>query len=363
MNDNAKLLREFALGGTTLKNSMVMAPLTRSRADDNNIPTDIMATYYGQRSGAGLIITEGTSPSPNGLGYPFIPGIFNEEQVAGWQKVTSTVHENGGKIFIQLMHTGRISHPENLPQGAKHLAPSPIAPENTKMFVPDKGELPIPTPNEMDTFEIEEAINEYVQAANNAMEAGFDGIELHGANGYLLEQFLNPLANKRTDNYGGSAENRCRFALEVAQSCIEAIGADKVGIRLSPNGAFNDVGPFDNQEETFHYLCDQLSKLGVIYVHLVNHESMGATPLPNAIRQYYKAHFSGALILSGGYDAESAEADLHDDQGDLVAFGRKFLANPDLVARFKQDAPLNEPKPDYFYAGGEKGYIDYPTME
>lgn len=189
------------------------------------------------------------------------------------------------------------------------------------------------------------------------------GIELYGVKGITIDQFPNRYANKSTGDFGDSAANRCRFALEVAQSCIEAIGADKVGIRLSPNGAFNDVGPFDNQEETFHYLCDQLSNLGIIYVHLVNQESMGATRLPDSIRQYFKAHFSGALILSGGYDAESAEADLKDDQGDLVAFGRKFLANPDLVARFKQDAPLNEPKPDYFYAGGEKGYIDYPTME
>ena len=345
-----------------LKNKVVMAPMTRSRASQDHIPTDIMVTYYEQRAGAGLIITEGTSPSPNGVGYARIPGIYNAAQIAGWKKITDAVHKKGGRIFLQLMHTGRISHPENMPEGAKVVAPSPLAPKDTKMYVDGKGELAIPEPKEMSQNDIEIAISEYVSASENAIEAGFDGIELHAANGYLLEQFINPTANKRTDKYGGSTENRARIVLDVAKKTIAAIGADKVGIRLSPNGAFNDVGPFEGQEETFDYLTEKLNELGLVYVHLVNHESMGALPLPSGIRESIRDKFDGLLILSGGYDKERAEADLQGNKGDLVAFGRPYVANPDLVKRFEKDAEIQEPKMDLLYTPGEEGYTDYASL-
>ena len=341
---------------------MVMAPLTRSRSTAAHVPTPIMATYYGERASAGLIITEGTAPSPNGVGYPRIPGIYNVEQIKAWSVVAHAVHVNGGKIFMQLMHTGRISHPENMAHDATVLAPSAVRPESTKMYVDGKGDLDIPQPQEMSVDDIAHAIQEYVQAAKNAIEAGFDGVEIHSANGYLLDQFINPHANRRTDHYGGSIKNRSRLALEVTKAVIEAIGPNRVGIRLSPNGGMNDAGPFDNQKETFEHIADHLEKLGLGYVHLVNHESMGAPALPGDIRAYFRKTFSGALVLSGGYNAQTAEDALNKGLGDLVAFGRPFLANPDLVTRYTKNAELNDPNPDTFYTPGKEGYIDYPIL-
>lgn len=356
------LLNEFNKNNLTLKNRVVLAPLTRSRSTQDHIPTPIMATYYEQRTEAGLLITEGTSPSKNGVGYPRIPGIYNEAQIEAWKTVTDAVHAKGSKIVVQLMHTGRVSHPGNMSADAKVLAPSAIAPENTKMYVDGEGELAIPTPTEMTEADIQEAINEYVAAAKNAMKAGFDGVEIHGANGYLLEQFINTGSNQRSDNYGGAIDNRCRIVLEVAKKTIEAIGAEKVGIRLSPNGAMNDIGPFEGQEETFQYLADELNKLNLQYVHLVNHGPMGAPALPDSIREYFRANFKGNLILSGGYDKDSAEAALNDNKGDLVAFGRPFISNPDLVSRWEKGAELVDPDPNTFYTPGPEGYIDYPTI-
>lgn len=355
------LLNEFNKNKLQLKNRVVLAPLTRSRATQDHVPTPIMTTYYEQRTEAGLLITEGTSPSKNGVGYPRIPGIYNEEQIQAWKEVTDAVHAKGSKIFIQFMHTGRVSHPGNMSTDAKILAPSAIAPENTKMYVDGEGELTIPIPSEMTTAEIESTINEFVAAAQNAMKAGFDGVEIHGANGYLLEQFINTGSNKRTDHYGGSVENRCRIILEVAKKTIAAIGAEKVGIRLSPNGAMNDVGPFEGQEETFFYLANELNKLNLQYVHLVNHGPMGAPALPDSIREYFRTNFKGNLILSGGYDKDSAEAALNDNKGDLVAFGRPFISNPDLVTRWEKGAELADSDFNTFYTPGPEGYIDYPT--
>ncbi len=346
----------------SLKNKMVMAPLTRSRSTQEHIPTDIMAKYYGERATAGLIITEGTAPSPNGVGYPRIPGIYNHEQVEAWKAVTNSVHKNDARIFMQLMHTGRVSHPDNMPDDAIVFAPSAIKPENTKMYVDGKGELEIPEPTAMSSSDIETVINEYVTAAKNAMEAGFDGVEVHSANGYLLDQFINTGTNKRTDNYGGSIENRCRLTLEVTKRVAEAIGADNVGIRISPNGAMNDIGPFEGQKETFEYLTSGINELGILYMHLVNHEAMGAPALPVDIRKNIRDTFNGLLILSGGYDAKGGNQDLMDNKGDLIAYGRDFLANPDLPQRFENDAPLNEPNQDLFYTPGPEGYIDYPTL-
>jgi N-ethylmaleimide reductase len=250
-----------------------------------------------------------------------------------------------------------------MPEGAKILAPSAIQPEDTKMYVDGKGELEIPEPTAMTQDDINTVIEEYVQAAKNAIDAGFDGVEVHSANGYLLDQFVNAGTNKRTDNYGGSAENRSRLTLEVTAKVIEVIGKDKVGIRLSPNGAMNDLGPFEGQEETFDYLSKELEKLDVVYIHLVNHGSMGAPALPDDIRTNIRNNYNGILLLSGGYDAQSANKALEDNKGNLVAFGRKFIANPDLVTRFKKDASLNEPNQDTFYTPGKEGYTDYPTLE
>lgn len=346
----------------SLRNRVVMAPMTRSRASADHVPTEIMATYYGERANAGLIITEGTAPSPNGVGYPRIPGLYNGAQADGWRNVTERVHRNGGRMVAQLMHTGRISHPDNMPDGAEVLAPSAIQASDTTMHVDGKGELPLPEPRAMTASDIGEVITEFVTAAERAVRAGFDGIELHAANGYLLEQFINPGTNQRDDQYGGSIENRCRLVLLIAEQVSQAIGNDRVGIRLSPNGQFNEVGPFDGQFETFDHLTRQLDRLSVAYIHLVDHESMGSTPLPEEIRTHIRKHFSGLLILSGGYTADHAERMIQHGHCDLVAFGRPYIANPDLIERWTLNAPLAEPRQELFYTPGPEGYIDYPTL-
>ena len=356
----ALLFSETTLGTLTLQNRLVMAPMTRNRAT-NNIPNDLMAQYYGQRASAGLIITEGTSPSPNGLGYPRIPGIFSAEQVAGWKRVTDAVHAQGAKIFIQLMHCGRIGHILNLPAGARILAPSAVVAIG-EMYTDAEGLKPHPVPLAMSDADIRAAIEEFAQAAKNALAAGFDGIELHSANGYLLEQFLRPNSNQRTDRYGGSIENRARFVLEVADAVTGAIGKDKVGIRLSPFGVFNDMPLYDAMEADYTYLAQQLNARGLVYIHLVDHSSMGAPPVPASMKATFRSVFKGALILSGGYDAARAESDLAAGRGDLIAVGKPFLANPDLVARWKIGAALNAPDMNTFYTPGPKGYIDYPEM-
>lgn len=338
-----------------------MAPMTRSRAIDN-LPNELMAEYYGQRSGAGLIITEGTAPSPNGLGYPRIPGIFTKEQAAGWAKTTAAAHAGGAKIFVQLMHTGRVSHPANLPEGARVLAPSAVALEQSKMYVDGQGELPIPVAEAMNTADIKAAIAEYATAAELAISAGFDGVELHAANGYLIDQFLNPLSNKREDEYGGDTASRLRFLKEVTEAVIAAIGENRVGVRISPYGAFNELGAFDDVHATFVGAAELLSELGVAYLHLVDHSAMGAPEVPAAIKADLRQAFKNTFILSGGYTAETAAADLAADKGDLVAFGRPFIANPDLVARLEQGAELQQPDFGTFYTPGPEGYTDYGAL-
>jgi len=317
--------------------------------------------YYAQRASAGLIISEGTTPSPNGLGYPRIPGIFSAEQVAGWKKITDAVHAGGAKMFIQFMHTGRIGHPLNLPAGAKVVAPSAVAAKG-EMFTDAEGLKPHPIPHAMTAADIKSTIAEFVQAAKNAMAAGFDGVELHGANGYLLEQFIRPNSNTRTDNYGGSIENRARFALEVVAATIAAIGKDKVGIRLSPFGVFNDMPLYPEMEADYTYLAQKLNAAGLLYIHLVDHSSMGAPKVPDSMKATFRSVFKGALILSGGYDAARAESDLAAGKCDLVAVGKPFLANPDLVARWKTHAAVNAPDMATFYTPGPKGYTDYPAL-
>lgn len=349
-----------AIGTLALQNHLVMAPMTRNRAT-GNVPTDLMVEYYRQRATAGLIVTEGTSPSPNGLGYPRIPGIFSPEQVDGWRKVAAAVHEAGAKIFVQLMHTGRIGHPLNLPTGARVMGPSAIAAAG-EIYTDAEGMKPHPTPEAMSDADIQAAIGEFTAAARNAIAAGCDGVEIHAANGYLLEQFIRPTSNQRTDRYGGSIENRARFVLEIVEAAIAAIGADKVGIRLSPYGTFNDMPSYPEMEADYAYLAVKLNALGLGYVHLVDHSPMGAPPVPVTIKQIFRKEFKRTLILSGGYDAQRAEEDLQAKACDLIAVGRPFLANPDLVARWKAGAALNTVDFSTFYTPGPEGYTDYPTL-
>ncbi|MHB1236903.1 MAG: alkene reductase [Gallionella sp.] len=356
----SQLFSKTTLGTLALQNHLVMAPLTRNRAT-GNIPNELMAEYYAQRGSVGLIITEGTSPSPNGLGYPRIPGIFSAAQVAGWKLVTAAAHAKGAKIFIQFMHCGRIAHPLNLPASARVLGPSAVAAAGD-MYTDAEGMKQNAMPQAMSEADIKTAIEEFAQGAKNAMAAGFDGVELHGANGYLLEQFIRPNSNLRTDRYGGTIENRARFVLEVADAVIKAIGKDKVGMRLSPYGVFNDMPLHDAMEADYTYLAQQLNARGLVYIHLVDHSPMGAPPVPDSIRKMFRNTFKGKLILSGGYDLARAESDLSAGKCDLVAVGRPILANPDLVTRWKNGAALNAPDMDTFYTPGAKGYTDYPVL-
>jgi len=334
--------------------------MTRSRAI-NNLPNELHAKYYRQRASAGLIVTEGVSPSPNGLGYSRIPGIFSLPQVEAWRPVTKAVHEGGGKIFVQLMHTGRVTHQLNLPAGAIVLAPSAIAAPG-KMWTDQEGMLDHTPPKALSANEIQSTKIEFVQAAKNAIAAGFDGVELHGANGYLLEQFISPHTNQRNDEYGGNIENRLRFVIEVACEVSEAIGKEKTAIRLSPYGVYNDMPSYPEIEETYITLATQLSEIGITYIHIVDHSADGAPEVPWSIKQKIRAAFKNTLILSGGYTKERAEADLNSGAADLIAFGKPFITNPDLVTRLKSGYPLNTAlDASTLYTPGEKGYTDYPV--
>jgi len=355
------LFEPHQLAGLQLANKVVMAPMTRSRAL-GNVPNAMMAEYYAQRASAGLIITEGVSPSPNGLGYARIPGLFNEEHVKGWRLVTQAVHHQGGKLFVQLMHTGRVSHVDNLPSGAQVLSPSQAVCPGEMWTDQSMSMHPHSTPKAMDEAQISSVIQEYVQSARLAIEAGFDGIELHAANGYLLEQFLNPLINDRSDGYGGSAHARNRLVLEIAKACVQAIGAEHVGMRISPYGVFNGTGPYEGMEEQYVSLTQGLSQLGLVYLHVVDHSAMGAPPVPHAFKQTLRQHFAQSFIVVGGFDAQTAENVLLAKEADLVAFGRPFISNPDLVARLKSGATLAAPDMSTFYTPGEKGYTDYAAI-
>jgi len=355
-----KLFTPIKIGKLSLQNRVVMAPMTRCRAL-GNIPNELIAKYYEQRSGAGLIITEGTSPSPNGLGYARIPGIFNKEQVEGWKKTTSAVHKKGAKIVVQFMHSGRIGHPFNMPEGAQILAPSAVKPAG-QMWTDSAQLQDFPVPKAMTSEDLLQTKAEFVAAAHNAIEAGFDGVELHAANGYLLEQFLSPVSNIRTDNYGGSVINRSRFVLEVVAAVAEAIGKEKTGIRVSPYGVASDMPHYPQIDATYSYLSEQLNILGIAYMHLVDHSAMGAPTVPLETKKMIRNNFKNTIILSGGYDAERAETDIESGLGNLVAFGRPFINNPDLVERLKNNWPLStDLKMDLFYSADAKGYTDYPA--
>jgi len=349
------------VGPLVLQNRFVMSPMTRSRAGENGVPTDLTATYYEQRATAGLIVTEGTSPSPNGQGYARIPGLWNDAQVAGWSQVTKRVHAKGAKIFAQLMHTGRVSHPLNMPAGARVLAPSEVRLEGSQMWTDQKQLQDYPTPEAMTEAEVGATIQEHVSAAKNAMRAGFDGVELHGANGYLTEQFLNPDSNRRTDAYGGTVERRTRFALDVVRALAGAIGKEHVGIRLSPYGAGSGMKPYPEVDATYAHLATQLSTLQIAYVHVVDHSALGAPPVPARVKRLIREGFKGVYIAAGGFDLASAEKAIDSREADLIAFGRPFLANPDLIARFAHGWPLAAPDMTTAYTPGAKGYTDYPA--
>ena len=352
-----KLLMPYTSQAFNLKNHLVMAPMTRSRAIDN-IPNALMAQYYGQRRGAGLIITEGTAPAPEGLGYARIPGIFSNEQIEGWKLTTAAAHQNNTKIFLQLMHTGRIAHQANLPEGVKVVGVSGI-PAAGQMNTDSAGMQNYPVPFPLSTQGVKEVAGEYVTAAKNAIAAGFDGVELHAANGYLIEQFLNPNVNDRTDIYGGSIENRSRFAIEVAQQVAEAIGKEKVGVRVSPNSTLGDLQAYDadTTEETYIYLSREFNRIGLNYIHISLSSQLPAQTL-NAIR----TEFEGTLIYCNTFTAEKAEAELEKGDADLIAFGRGFLANPDLEQRIINGAELNAPDFSTLYTPGAEGYTDYPVL-
>ncbi len=360
MNTNINLLSPYKLGQLELPNRIVMAPLTRQRAGEGNVPYQLNAEYYVQRATAGLIIAEATQISPQGQGYPNTPGIYSAEQVAGWQLVTDAVHQHKGRIYLQLWHVGRISHPDFQPDGALPVAPSAIAPQGQVMTY--EGMKPFVTPRALETWEIPEIVEQYRKAAENALEAGFDGVEIHAANGYLIDQFLRDGTNKRTDKYGGSIENRTRFLLEVTEAVTNVCGANKVGVRLSPSGTFNDMRD-SSPLETFGYAAEVLNKFGLAYLHIfeaieadIRH---GTTVVPTS---HLKERFENTLIVNGGYDQTRGDAVLSTGAADLVAFGTLYIANPDLPERFALNAPLNQPDPTTFYGGGEKGYTDYPAI-
>lgn len=357
-NSNAKLFQPLAAGPLSLKNRVAMAPMTRSRAP-GAVPNALMREYYRQRAGAGLIISEGVAPAPEALGYSRIPGIFNDAQQAGWACVADAVHSRGGKFVLQLMHVGRVAHPDNLPDGAQAVAPSAIAAVG-QMWTDTRGMQAMPVPKAMDAVDLLRVRGEFANAAARAVAAGADGVELHAANGYLLAQFLNPKSNQRTDQYGGSAENRQRFVLEVLDATIAAIGPERVGVRLSPFNTYNDLAAnFDNEQAELLALVTGLSQRRIGYLHLI------ATPgaVPESTVDAVRAHFDGVLVLAGDFDRDRADTTLAAGRADVIAFGRPFIANPDLPRRLAERLPLAGFDPSVLFSGQPEGYTDYPDYQ
>ncbi len=353
------LFQPYVLGPLTLANRIVMAPLTRNRAGAGLVPNPLAATYYAQRASAGLIITEATQISAQAQGYQDTPGIYTPDQIAGWREVTDAVHARGGRIFVQLWHVGRISHVDLQPGNAAPVSASAVRAQ-TKTFV-HNGFVDVSEPRALGIDELPAIIDDFRQAAANAMVAGFDGVELHGANGYLLEQFIKDGANQRTDAYGGSIENRARLLLEVTAAVAQEIGADRTGVRISPVSPANAISISDPQPQ-YDYIVDQLSALGIVYLHVVE----GATGGPRDVAPFdfdgLRRRFAGAYMANNGYDLDLANAHLAEGKADLFAFGRAFISNPDLVERLKTGAPLNALNPATLYGGGAEGYIDYPAL-
>jgi N-ethylmaleimide reductase len=357
----AKLFTPLELGDLTLPNRIVMAPLTRNRAHpDGDVPYAMHAEYYAQRASAGLIITEGTQISPEGKGYIQTPGIHSAAQIAGWKTVTEAVHAAGGRIFAQLWHVGRISHVSLQPNGQAPVAPSPIAAASQTFIA--SGFADVSSPRALETEEIARVVADYRKAAENAQAAGFDGIEVHGANGYLIDQFLREGTNKRDDAYGGSLENRTRFLAEVLDAVTQVYPSKRVGVRFSPFSNFNDITDSDPMA-AFGAAVARANEAGLGYLHLVEGQTGGPREFPADAIATLRAGFDGAYMANNGYDRERAIEAVQTGKADLIAFGKLFIANPDLVARLEQDAPLNEPDPATFYGGDAHGYTDYPTLE
>jgi N-ethylmaleimide reductase len=365
------LFQPERLGRYTLPHRIVMAPLTRSRArQPGNVPSSLNACYYAQRASAALIVTEATQVSQQGQGYAWTPGIHSREQVEGWRLVTDAVHKAGGLIFLQLWHVGRISHPSLQPDGGLPVAPSAIKPAGQAFIENENGEgqlVPFVTPRALQIEEMPYIVRQYARGSRHALEAGFDGVEIHAANGYLLDQFINSRTNHRADSYGGAIENRGRLLMEVVEAVNEVWGSDRVGVRLSPLGSFNDMGD-DDPETTFGSIAEKLNSCALAYLHVVNPAAAaiekGIEPDSGARRvlELMRGKYRGTLIVAGGFDHETAEDWLRQGKADLIAFGRKFLANPDLPERFRSRAPLNADDPSTYYGGGAKGYTDYPTL-
>jgi N-ethylmaleimide reductase len=355
----SQIFQPTRIGDIEVANRIVMAPLTRSRAADGDIPGSAMnVDYYRQRSGAGLIISEGTQISPVGKGYMATPGIYSDAQVEGWKPITQAVHDAGSKIIAQIWHVGRITHPD-LTGGAQPVAPSAIQPK-VVAYTPN-GKVDVPVPHALTTVEVKDVVEQFRQAAANAIRAGFDGVEIHGANGYLVDQFIRDGANQRTDAYGGSIENRCRFALEVVDACVAEIGAGRVGIRLSPLTPFNDLAD-SNPQAVFGYLVEELNKRGIAFIHFIEGATGGPRDVPGFDYAWARQTFKGTYIANNGYDRQMAMDAIDSGKADAIAFGRLFIANPDLVERLKLNAVLNAPNPNTFYTPGPVGYTDYPTL-
>jgi N-ethylmaleimide reductase len=354
------LFSPLQLGPYELRNRLVMAPLTRNRAGVDGVPTEIMATYYAQRASAGLILSEATCISPQAVGYPATPGIWNGDQVAGWSPITQAVHARGGRIFCQLWHVGRISHPSLQPDGALPVAPSAIQPAGVAITY--QGPQPFVTPRALDRSELPGIVAAYRVAARNALAAGFDGVEVHAANGYLLDEFLRDGSNHRTDDYGGSVDHRARLLLEVLDAVTGAVGAARTGVRLSPVQPFNDMRDSD-PEATFSRVVELLAPYGLAYLHVteMGRDAPGAAG-PWFEPRHLRRLWQGVYMTNSGYDRASATAAVADGAADLVAFGVPYIANPDLAERFARNAPLNTPDPATFYGGGEAGYTDYPSL-
>lgn len=359
MSNATKLFEPYKLGPITLTNRTVMAPLTRNRAVAGLVPNPLAVDYYSQRASAGLLVTEASQVSQQGQGYQDTPGIYSKEQIAGWRRVTDEVHARGGHIYIQLWHVGRISHVSLQQNGGAPVAPSAVR-ANTKTFVGGKF-AEVSEPRALELNEIPGIIDSFKRAAANAREAGFDGVEIHGANGYLLDQFAKDGSNKRTDNYGGSIENRARLMLEVAKAVASEAGADRTGIRISPVTPANDVSD-SNPQPLFDYIVDGLNAEKLVYLHVIE----GATGGPRDIAPFdyasLRKRFNGTYIANNGYDLALANKVLAANEADLIAFGKLFISNPDLVERLKRGAPLNTPDKTTFYGGGAEGYTDYPTL-
>jgi N-ethylmaleimide reductase len=364
MSDEQALLREYTMGDLKLRNRIVMAPMTRNRADNpENAPTDLIAKYYAQRSSAGLIITEGSQISRRGVGYINTPGIYSAEQVEGWKKVTGAVHNKGGKIFLQLWHVGRVSHPD-LHNGELPLAPSALNP-NTKSYTPE-GFKDTVTPKAMTIDEIRQTVQDFKRGAKNAMDAGFDGVEIHSSNGYLLHQFFNRTSNVRTDAYGGSIENRARILFEVIDEIKRVMPENRIGMRLNPS--FHEIFGITLDEETiptFDYIVERINDYNLAYLHL-SEPFTDVTNVPHAepqIARRYRPRYRGTLMINSSFNQERGNGVIEEGLADLVSFGKLFISNPDLPRRFELDAELTRWDQDTFYTPGEKGYIDYPMLD